>query len=237
LSDLSQLSLINFYTVATHALIRAELAGRVPTRFTGDGIKRWEQFANELTHSDLLDLIVQDTAIAYPVPFGLIDKFDNSGKKPDTKSAEDIIQDALASRNLSQESYLRKQAERLGIQLADSSISNALPDPEPHHRILELPGSGGWLTYLMVTQPESRVYLLENFQISCGSLYEVMLIGLIAFELNTPPNQPLPVVQDPSLGDVLQPGQRYDWIIGLKSIHANKALDTFVTDSERVVLI
>lgn len=232
--------LSTFYAGAAHALVRAEHAGHVPPRFTGDGAKRWAQFANELTDADRLDLAIQDAAAAYPTPFGLradLPGYDNGdlGLMPD--AARGLIEEAISTVDASADDYLRAQAQRLGIQLTSEPALSALPAPEAHHTILELPGTAGWLTYHIARRPDSRVYLWENFTIACASWQEVMLAGLIAFELNAPPHKQLPIVQeDEFLLEVLG-DKRYDWIVGARAEHAHRTLETYVRDAGRVVLV
>lgn len=229
-----------FYAVAAHALVRAEHAGHVPPRFTGDGAKRWAQFANELTDADRLDLAIQDAAAAYPTPFGLradLLGYDNGdlGLTPD--AARELIEEAINTAGASPDDYLRAQAQRLGIQLTSEPALSALPAPEAHHTILELPGTAGWLTYHIARRPDSRVYLWENFVIACASWQEVMLAGLIAFELNAPPHKQLPIVRDEFLLSVLGDNKRYDWIVGARAEHAHRALGPYVREEGRVVLV
>jgi hypothetical protein len=71
LADRAISKLKTFYTAAYAALLRAETAGRAAERIHCEGAKRWEQFANELTKADLLDLAIRDAAAPYPIPFGL----------------------------------------------------------------------------------------------------------------------------------------------------------------------
>lgn len=228
-----------FYAVATFALARAECAGHVPERFTGDGAKRWDQFANELTKADLLDLAIQDSASAYPIPFGLrqtLAGYENDDLGLEPEAAHKVIREAVSTADSSQDDYLRAQAKRLAIKLISEEALSLLPVPEPHHTVLELPGTGGWLSYYIVTRPDSDVYLWENFVIACASWQEVMLAGLIAFELNAPPHKELPITQDEFLQEVLE-DNRYDWIVGSRAQHAHRALEPYVREKGRIVLV
>lgn len=227
-----------FYRVAAYALARAEHSGRMPERFAGRGIQRWTQFANELTMADLLDLAVMDAAAAYPVPFGLRNRlpgFDDGKPGLDPAAAERLVKEAMAAVEQSTIAYLNEQAQRLGIDLPAEVPENALPTSEPHQRVLELPGTGGWLAYQVLSQAEGNLYLHENVVIACGRWQEAMLAGLVALELDAPPNKPLPVTEAPLL-DVLQKG-RWDWVVGLRALSGHLALGPFVPSAERVVLL
>ena len=229
-----------FYTVAAHALVRTEHAGHVPPRFTGAGARRWAQFANELTEADRLDLAIRDAAAAYPTPFGLrqgLPGYENGDLGLAPEGARQLVKEAVSAAGQPPGEYLHAQAERLGLQPTPEAALAALPAPEPHHTVLELPGTGGWLAYHIASRPDSRVYLWENFAIACASWRGVILAGLIAFELNAPPHKPLPIVQDEFLLSVLGDNKRYDWIVGMRAEHAHRALEPYVREEGRVVLV
>jgi len=233
----------NFASVAATALVRTEVAGRIPPRFTDGGPELWMVFRNESTKTDLLDLAVRDTAVAMPQPFALDRLWPGaSGDELCAIPPAEVtryIAKAIADANKPMEVYLQAQAGALRVPLPPTEAMAALPNPEAHHRILELPGSGGWLAFYMTSRPEVSIYYWENFTIACGTWQEQLLAGLIAFELGAPPHRYLPIVHDPSLEQVLNEDAAFDWIVGLRAENARRAdaLRSFLRPEGQVVLL
>jgi len=232
-----------FGTVVTAALIRAEHAGRVAARFTGAGPQLWAAFRNELTLTDLLDLAVRDAAVLMPQAFDL-------GRLwPETSDADlHVLSPDHVSRYIERgkemvaqpsDTYLRAQANALGVMLPSPEGLSSLPVPEAHHHILELPGSGGYLAYELASRPNAAVYYWENFTIACGTWQEQLMASLIAFEVGAPPRRELLVLHDPTLGKILGETTVFDWIIGLREAnmrHAD-ALRSFLKPGGRVLML
>jgi len=232
-----------FASAAVRALVRAEVAGRAPLRFTSSGPQLWAAFRNELTDADLLDLAVRDLAVAMPQFFALNQLWpEASGEELRAISpaeAAQCIAEAVAQADQPREVYLQAQAKTLSIRLPSGESLKRLPVPEAYHRILELPGSGGWLAYHLASRPGTAVYYWENFTITCGTWQEQLLAGLIAFELGAPPRRELPIVHDPTLAQVLNEDVAFDWIIGLREENARRAsaLRSFLKPEGQVVLL
>ena len=228
-----------FYKVATAALVRAEAKGKVAERFCGDGLKRWEQFANELDKADLLDLAIRDAASPFPVPFRLHQRIGQySGREIgiNAAEAEELIGSYQDAADKDADQYLTMQADVLGVDLLHNDLTHKLPNPQAHHTILECPGTGGWLSYLIIRESDSQLYYWENFHISCSNWREAMLAGLIAFELDAPPNTALPISIDETVKDALD-SNRYDWIVGKREGNDNRLLGGFVSKEDDVILI
>jgi len=232
-----------FCVTTVLALVRAEITSRLSPRFTGTGPQLWAAFRNELTLTDLLDLAVRDAAVLMPQPFDI--RWicpDGSGDDLRAVSSDRVagwVDRAKSLSEQSSEAYLRTQAEVVDIEPPLEEQLERLPKPEPHHQILELPGSGGWLAYHMASQPEAAVYYWENFTIACGTRQEQLLAGLIAFELGAPPRRELPIIHDPTLAQVLGDDVAFDWIIGLREDNARRAdaLHSFLKPEGHVVLL
>jgi hypothetical protein len=235
--------IVNFASVVTAALLRAEGVGRVPARFTGTGSQFWTAFRNELTSADLLDLAVRDAAMTMPQPFALHWLWPEAAGDDlriiPPEQVEEWIKQAKDLADQSPDAYLRAQAHSLGIRLPWEKGLEGLPMPEAHHHILELPGSGGWLAYHIAARPGAAVYYWENFTIACGTWQEQLMAGLIAFELGAPPHRELAIVNDPTLVSVLGDEAAFDWIVGLREDNARRAdaLRSFLKPEGQVVLV
>jgi len=232
-----------FACVVANALVRAEVAGRLPPRFTRSGPQLWAAFRNELTEADLLDLAVRDLAVAMPQFFALDQLWpEASGDELQAISpaeAAQCITEATAQADQPKGAYLQAQAQALSIRLPSTESRNILPHPEAHHRILELTGTGGWLAYTMASHPDATVYYWENFTVACGTWQELLLAGLIAFELGAPTRRELPVILDPTLARVLNGDVAFDWIIGIREENQSRAeaLCSFLKPEGQVVLL
>ena len=232
-----------FASVAAIALVRAEVAGRLPLRFTRSGPQLWEAFRNQLGLTDLLDLVVRDAAEAMPQAFALHRLWpEASGDELRDLSPDQIGKWVDRGKGLAEQStddYLRAQAQALDVGPPPAESLKRLPVPEAHHHVLELPGSGGWLAYHLASRPHTAVYYWENFTIACGTWQEQLLAGLIAFELGAPSRQELPIVRDPTLARVLNGDVAFDWIVGLREENERRAdaLRSFLKPEGRVVLL
>jgi hypothetical protein len=224
-----QIETRRFLQVSLRALVRAEVAGRVPARFTGTGQDIWNTFRNELTAADLMALCIQDAGATMPVPF------DPGRWWPDwpdwallggsPADAERWIAEALAIAGQPRGAYLRGQAMALEIDLPADEAVASLPTPPRHERWLELPGTGGWLAFALSARPEADLYFWENFFIACDRPQEVLLAGLIAWELGAPPRVELPIrLDDPDLTATLKAGETYHAVVGRRERHGHRDL-------------
>jgi len=218
-----------FVQTSLRAIARAEKDERVPSRFTGTGREVWDTFKNELTAADLAVLCIQDAGVAMPIPF------DPSLWWPDwpgwaqlhlsTPDAEQWIGEALASAGESRDAYLRRQAAILEIDLPPEDAIAVLPGPQPHERWLELPGTGGWIAYRLCARPDAALYLWENMHVVCSTPQEMLLAGLIAWELNAPPRTALPIsLDDADLTSTLKGDAKYHGVVGRRDLHGRRDL-------------
>lgn len=218
-----------FLQTSLHALLRAESDGRVPARFTATGQAVWQTFRNELTTADLVVLAVEDAGAAMPIPFDPSlwwpDWLEQVGPELSPADAERWIGEALARADQPLDAYLREQAAMLEIDLPADEAVALLPTPPRHERWLELPGTGGWLAYTLSTRPDAGLYYWENFDIVCGTPQEVLLAGLIAWELGAPPRTELPIhLDDLDLTHTLKSGETYHAVIGRRDLHGHRDL-------------
>ena len=218
-----------FLQASLRALIRAEVAGRVPPRFTGTGPDVWATFRNELTAADLAALVIQDAGVSMPVPFapelwwpgwpewGVL-------RQP-AAEVQAWIADALAAAEQPRDAYLRGQAGLLGIELPPDEALSALRLPARHERWLELPPTGGWAAYALCSRPGAELYFWDNFAIICALPAEMLFAGLIAWELGAPPNAELHIrLDEDDLTATLKAGETYHEVVGLRAIHAHRDL-------------
>ncbi|MCX6064204.1 MAG: hypothetical protein NT121_00365 [Chloroflexi bacterium] len=230
-----------FCQVALRALIRAEWKERVPARFTGVGQDVWKTVRNELTLADLLVLGIQDAAVNMPIPFdpqrwlpvddGVVPAWSELQVSPE--AVQSWLSDAHQQAQLPLDDYLRRQAALLSQSLPDQSALDKLPTPQKHEHWLELPGSGGWAAYSLCSRAEQELYLWENFTILCVTPQEMMLAGLIAWELGAPPNLELPILlDDANLTGVLNSAQTFHTVVGKRAEHGHRDLRCLHKDNK-----
>lgn len=222
-----------FCQVALRALIRAELKERVPVRFTGVGQEVWNTFRNELSLADLLVLAIQDAAANMPIPFDPQRWLAVTGTIVPTWSELQVNPEAIQAwlpeahqlAGLPLDDYLREQANLLNLSLPEQVALEKLPTPQKHERWLELPGTAGWVAYALCSRAGNELYLWENFTILCATPQELILAGLIAWELDAPPNKELPIsLEDDNLSGVINSNQVFQAVVGLHSMHAHRDL-------------
>jgi hypothetical protein len=235
-----------FYQAALRALVRAELNERVPLRFTGVGQEVWKTFRNELTLADLLVLAIQDAAVNMPIPFDPQRWLPVNGRDVPAWSELQVspiavqawLPEALQQVNLSVDEYLRQQAALLSQSLPAKVTLDNLPTPQKHEHWLELPGTGGWVAYTLCSRAGQELYLWENFTILCTTPQEMILAGLIAWELGAPPNRELPILMDDAnLTGEIHSGRTYNAVIGRRSEHGHRDLRVLHQDNKHPLWI
>jgi hypothetical protein len=231
-----------FFETTTRAIIRAEVEGRVPARFTGTGRDIWATFRNELTLADLVTLCIEDAGATMPIPFnpGLWwpDWPDRTRLNLSSTDADQWIKESLAHADQPRDAYLRAQAATLGLDPPSNEAVAALPTPARHERCLELPGTAGWLAYALSTRSDGDLYFWENFHVVCGTLEEVLLAGLIAWELGAPPRAELPIrLDDPDLTATLKGGETYHNVVGRRELHGHRDLRILHHDGKQPLWI
>jgi hypothetical protein len=218
-----------FLRASLRALVRAEANARIPARFTGMGKAVWDTFRNELTAADLVALGIQDAGVTMPVPFAPGLWWPNwpdwalLGQSP--AEVERWVAKALTQADQPRDAYLRQQATALGVDLPADEAVAILPTPPRHERWLELPGTGGWLAYVLSTRMDADLYFWENFYVVCSTPQEMFLAGLIAWELGAPPRIELPIrLDNPDLTVTLKAGETYHAVVGLHKFHGHRDL-------------
>jgi len=110
--------------------------------------------------------------------------------------------------------YIQEMARFLGVP---SRMARAdLHVVKPHHKVLELPGTGGQLShYLASTHP--GLSLQENFTVACETWKELTLAGLVALDLRSPRTDFIVQAGPSELKQVdhLLRQRAYDFVVGL----------------------
>lgn len=197
-----------------HALAREESLGRRPQRLLEANRATWARFRGRLDSSAFLDLILEDAAVTQPVPF---DQKSTLGvdvpQAPVAVSVVDGWLDSLRELDLkvSPDQYITAQAKLLGLptRMAKASLHKV----KPHHRVLELPGTGGQLAHFMVQAQKGEIYLQDVFTIACGSWQERVLAGLVSVE-NAAPKAPR-IILDKNLEIIRKENSTFDYVVGL----------------------
>jgi hypothetical protein len=201
------------YLAATlHALAREEHAGRRPKRLLEPGLATWQRFRGRLGPRDLAELLLEDAAVTQPQPFLASAIF---GREAPLQHLPDaLVEGWLAS--LAQEALdgpmradIEAQAKRLG--LATRPAFAKLHKLQAHHRVLELPGTGGRLAaYIAETQPDIPVK--DVFTVACGSWQEETLAGLVSVGLGGVAK--MRILRDADLGKARE--AKYTHVFGLE---------------------
>lgn len=208
-------------------LIRLELRGEVKPRLTEPKLATWNLFRGRLGARHLLELLLEDGAVGYPVPCdarfvlgpdarGLVcisdaqvEAWAKAGAAAQGGKAEDA------------DAFLVARAKDLGLpsRVARSEMQKI----KPHHKVLELPGTGGLLAHWALTHNEG-LFLDGAFHIACGTWQELTLAGLVAMERGDTNLQHRPIRdmrQDPKLESLRRTkgadadAWRYDFVLGL----------------------
>jgi hypothetical protein len=199
-----------------HALARDEAAGRRTERLTESQLDTWRRFKGRLTTLDLVELLFEDAAVLHRVPFdpqavGLTGPLDRA-LEPFADAWVKAIS-TLETKSAGPE-YVAEQAKLLGI--STRMARSELHVVKPHHKVLELPGSGGQLAHHLVsTLPE--LTLQDNFTIACMSWQELTLAGVVALELGAPHTDFVVHVQVDKLRQAEHPlrARTFDFVVGV----------------------
>jgi hypothetical protein len=198
-----------------HALARDEAAGRRVARLTEPGLATWTRFRGRLTATDLLALVFEDASVLHRVPFdpAAVGGTLRLPEVPATVTARWLDGLAAADLKIPSADYITEQAQLLGLptRLARSELHVV----KSHHKVLELPGTGGQLAHHIVST-HSDVTLQDNFVVACGSWQEFTLAGVVALDLGAP-HTDFVVKGEPGdfLPDKPLRKRSFDFVIGL----------------------
>jgi len=196
------------------ALAREEHIGRRPKRLVEHNHATWHRFRGRLGPREFVELILEDAAVNQPEPFdvdGLLGDRAGLLALPETLIGDWLGELPQVPPGQTERDYLAEQAVRLGLT-ARPAFSD-LHKLAPHHRVLELPGSGGRLAaHAVLSQPE--LSLKDMFTIACASWQERMLAGLVAVSLDARGYTRISV--DPTLEQARRVEGGFTHVFGLK---------------------
>lgn len=215
-----------FAAVALCAIAREEALGRRPRRLLEDGHATWHQFRGRLGAVDFVELLLEDAAVTQPFAFDaqalLGPAAAGIGKLPlgQVQRWMDLLAEQYSGAGAAgtgggtadSSDYIADQAQRLELpsRLARSELHTGV---RAHHRVLELPGTGGQLALYLVEHVEG-IYLQDVFTIAWESWRDRMLAGLVAVENGLTGRAP--VAPEPGLEYALARSGQYDYVIGAR---------------------
>lgn len=221
-----------YATAALCALAREEALGRRAPRLLAPGPATWRQFRRRLDATDYLELLLTDAAVTQPFAFDApallgsgagtlwrlpavrveawMGELDAAGSEGGAGLAHRERQD-----------YLLDQARRLDLppRLARSDLQRGL---KPHHRVLELPGTGGLLSAWLLDQVEG-LFLRDNFTLAWTGWADRVMAGLVAVEHRLTGSAPVP--EQAGVEALAGEGRRFDHVVGTLPARGLQPLD------------
>ncbi len=201
-----------FATAALQALAREESLQRRAVRLREPGLATWQQFRGRMDEHDLLLLLLEDAAVTQPFAFDAPAILGRAARGLDRLSAARVagwIGALQADDGADAADYLSAQARHLGLvtRLARTDLHRV----RPHHRVLELPGTGGQLAkYLADTLPD--VHLRDVFVIAWATWRDRLLAGLVAVEAGLTGSAP--ICDRPGIEELRGGDRPFDYVIG-----------------------
>lgn len=199
-----------------HAIARDETAGRRTQRLTEPKLDTWARFHGRLTSSDFVALLFEDAAVLHRVPFDPASVGGPLRLDRLPASVADIWLSSIGSLALKAggPEYILEQARGLGLPTrvgrSDLHVVKA------HHKVLELPGTGGQLAHHLVSTHKDLT-LQDNVVVACSTWQELTLAGVVALELGAPHSDFIVRSDAGSLKDAGHPLRQrsFDFVIGL----------------------
>lgn len=226
-----QLPAARYATAALCALAREEALARRARRLLDPGPAIWRRFRRRLDHADLLELLLADAAVTQPFAFDartlLGPGAGSLGRLSPARLADWMGELAAAEADppslaaTPRQDYLLDQARRLDLpsRLARSDLQRGL---RPHHRVLELPGTGGLLAAWLLDQVEG-LFLRDNFTLAWSGPTDRVLAGLVAVEHRLTGSAP--VAEQSGTLALAAEGRRFDHIVGTLPSRGLQPLD------------
>ncbi len=200
------------------SIARLERKGDLrPTRLTEPGLKKWHRMRRKLDFVDLIALLHEDLADAFPYPFDLGRWNDSPLADLDNAAAESLVREAIAEDSTSSQVFLRNAA--IDLVLPPSGAIAQLPKVQPHQSALELQGAGGRIAAQQAI--EHGVAVPDRFTFIADTDAERLCIGLALVEIRA--NAP-EVWTSETARTQLSEGKRFDQVFGVPGYAPAKAL-------------
>ena len=179
-----------------------------PRRLTETDFARWRRLSPNGSWRAFIELLHEDLAPIYPVPFDLSRwSLDPLASLTDADS-EALIRVAAAADEIDATNFLRAAARELGLP-AGGAIAD-LPRTSPGQRVLELPGSGGRIAAWQTANFPGLAFHAQ-FVFVADSDAERILVGLSAAECRA--NEPT-IWSSAEALRALGRGERFDRLVG-----------------------
>jgi hypothetical protein len=199
-----------FAAAAVVALGREEALGRRPKRLLEPGLATWQQFRGRMGALELVELLCEDAAVTQPSGFTRPTEILPLSAVPAAQVDAWLAELPALGLDGDGEDYVTAQAKRLG--LSTRMARSGLHKMQSHHKVLELPGSGGQLSYFVARR--DGLFLQDVFTIACTDWTELALAGFVSVELGLS-GAAAPALVDPQLRAVRDAGTAFDFVIGI----------------------
>jgi len=197
-------------TLLLESLARLERAGRpARPRLTDPEWTAWRHFRRKLGFPEFIQLLCEDAALAFPVPFDFSRWHHNPLAGLRESEAEGLVRQAAAASDEDAAGFLRAAARAIGRQSGGKLAD--LPRIQPYQRTLELPGTSGRAALSLCLKYPDLAFD-QTFTFVADSDADVVLIGLAAIELRSNPPQ---VLSRAELYAAIRAGALFDRVIGL----------------------
>lgn len=205
----------NPLTWTLREIARLERRGLRPPRLTEPDHERWHRVRRKLGWVELIELLHEDLADAFPTSFAL-----GRWRSPptvglDEAAAKALIDEAGRADDSDTPAFLRVVCRGLGLM--DGGNVAALPKVQAHQRALELPGTGGRIGVYQVTT-HGGLSFPENFTFIADTDEERIAIGIAAAELRA--NAPKIV----SSAELRAERPKFDHVFGIKGYPSAEGL-------------
>ena len=191
------------------SIVRIERKGDLrPARLTEPGLVKWNRVRRKLDFADLIALLHEDLADAFPYPFDVTRWKSNPLDGLGNEEAQRLVESALGDDGTSPQAFLRQAARALGLP-AGGNIAE-LPKVQPHQLALELPGSGGRIAAQQFF--DHGVAISDRFTFVAETDAERLCLGLALVEARS--NVPQVWGLDEAKRKV-DAGSRFDHVFGV----------------------
>lgn len=214
LPEVTSASAATYLLGALRALAREERLGRRPRRLLEPDLATWQRFRGRLGPRDFAELLLEDAAVTQPEPFDAAAVLGRSDAFRGLSDAEveRCVKEAASASSTSLAEDLDAQAARLGLIKTRPAYSELLK-VQSHHRVLELPGSGGRLAAHLV-EATPNLSLKDVFTIACATWQDRMLAGLVAVGLGVVGD--VRILMDPDLALARRAEGGFTHVFGLR---------------------